>query len=135
MQAVDNAVRIAMPGMVAALLVASAEAAAQAFEATAGAAMPSIVLRVSPGFVRALDDEFAGQALALDAFDGKSRVDRFTRAQLEKPVPWTFYGHLGVVNFQNRLEPHRFDGVQFSFRRTGPNPGVGRYYVGIHRQF
>jgi hypothetical protein len=134
MQAVHNAVRIAMPGVVAALLVASAEAAAQAFEAAAGS-MPSMVLRVLPDSVRALDGEFADQARALDAFDGKSRVDRFTRAQLEKPVPWTFYGRLGIVNFQNRLEPQRFDGVQFSFRRTGPNPGVGRYYIGIHRQF
>ena len=135
MRAVDNAVRIAMPGMVATLLVMSADAAAQAFHAAAGASMPSVVLRISPDLARALDEEFAEQARALDAFDGKSRVDRYTRAQIEKPVPWTFYGRLGLVNFRNRLEPQRFDGVQFSFRRTGPNPGVGRYYVGIHRQF
>ena len=135
MQAIDNVARIAIPWMAATLLVVSAEAAAQAFEAAAGASMPSVVLRISPDFARALDQEFARQALALDAFDGKSRVDRYARAQLEKPVPWTFYGRFGMVNFQNRLEPQRFDGVQFSFRRTGPNPGVGRYYVGIHRQF
>ena len=135
MQAVDNAVRIAMPGVVATLLVAAADAAAQAPLPAAGASMPSMVLRVSPDSVRALDEEFAADAWALGAFDGKSRVDRFTRAQIEKPVPWTFYGRLGVINFQNRLEPQRFDGVQFSLRRTGPNQGLGRFYVGIHRQF
>lgn len=135
MQAVDNAVRIAMPGVMVTLLVATADAAAQSFEPLPGVQLPSSVLRISPDAVRAFDRQLADEARSLGAFDGRSRVDRYSRAQIEKPVPWTFYGRLGVVNFQNRLEPQRFDGVQVTLKRTGPNMGLGRFYVGIHREF
>jgi len=69
----------------------------------------------------------------LSAFAGKRRIDGFTES-VEKPKPWTFYGRLGVLNFQNELEPERSNGMRFTLRRTGPRL-TGRVYIGIHRSF
>jgi hypothetical protein len=60
-------------------------------------------------------------------------VDRFERAELERPQPWKFYGRLGPMHFQNQMDAPT-QGMQFSWRRTGPSLG-GRVYIGIHRTF
>jgi len=67
---------------------------------------------------------------ALDAFGGKGRVDSLR--PLDPPTAWTLYGGLGVVNFQNQLEPGS-SGVHFSLRRTGPR--LGKISVGLYRRF
>ena len=69
---------------------------------------------------------------ALDAFSGKRRGAEGLRP-LERPEPWTLYGRLGLLNFQNQLAPDS-SGTQLSLRRTGPGLG-GRIYIGIRRRF
>jgi len=54
-------------------------------------------------------------------------------APLERPEPWTLYGRLGLLNFQNQLATDS-SGTQLSLRRTGPGLG-GRIYIGIRRRF
>jgi hypothetical protein len=100
-------------------------------------ALPSLALGLSADGVRALDAELNEDLRALDAFSRRTNTGRFGKAGdygYERPKPWMLYGRLGVVNFQNRLEPNRFDGVDISLRRTGPRL-TGRFYVGIHRTF
>jgi hypothetical protein len=94
---------------------------------------PALVQNFTGGTVRSLEREFRADFYLLDAFSGKRRIDRFDRAALERPQPWNFYGRLGPLNFQNRLEP-RSQGLQFSWRRTGPSL-TGRIYIGFHRTF
>lgn len=93
---------------------------------------PAFVHNFTGGTVRSLEEEFQADLYILDAFDGRRRVDRFDRATLERPQPWKFYGRLGPMHFQNVLE--KSQGLQLSFRRTGPNL-TGRFYIGIHRTF
>jgi len=81
------------------------------------------------GAQRALEQEFSADL----AFTGQRRVDRFDIKKLERPQPWKLYGRLGPINFQNQLEPVP-QGVQFSWRRTGPGLG-GRVYFGITKTF
>jgi hypothetical protein len=109
--------------VMAMLLVAALEAAAQA---------PPHVLGFSPPAVRALDQEHAMDLQALDAFSGKRRGTEGL-SPLERPEPWTLYGRLGLLNFQNQLAPDS-SGTQLSLRRTGPGLG-GRIYIGIRRRF
>jgi hypothetical protein len=80
---------------------------------------------------RAYDEGHEMDLQALDAFGGKRRANG-ARAP-ERAAPWTVYGRLGLVNFQNELEP-RSSGMQLTWRRTGPRLG-GKFYVGIHRRF
>jgi hypothetical protein len=95
---------------------------------------PALVQNFAGASVRSLDQQFQADLYVLDAFAGKTRVDRFERAsRLQRPEPWKFYGRLGPLNFQNQLEPQP-QGFQFSWRRTGPNL-TGRVYIGIHRTF
>jgi hypothetical protein len=94
---------------------------------------PPLVNNFTGGTVRSLEDAFQADLYVLGAFDGRRRVDRFDPAQVERPQPWKFYGRLGPMHFQNRLEPVA-QGLQFSWRRTGPNL-TGRVYIGIHRTF
>lgn len=118
------AMRSARPGFMALLLVAAVQPAAQQ--------APPHVLGFSPSVVRALDHEHVMDLQGLDAFSGKRRsTDGFR--PLERPGPWKLYGRLGLLNFQNELEPQS-SGMQFTWRRTGPRLG-GRIYVGIHRRF
>jgi hypothetical protein len=95
---------------------------------------PSLVLGMSSDQVRRLDLEFEDDLRALDAFGGKRRVNGLSRA-LERRGAWTFYGRLGLLNFQNQLDPQQgASNMRFTWRRTGPRL-TGRIYVGIHRKF
>lgn len=105
------------------LLVAALDAAAQA---------PPHVLGFSPPVFRTLDQEHAEDLQALDAFSGKRRGAEGLRP-LERPEPWTLYGPLGLLNFQNQLAPDS-SGTRLSLRRTGPGLGGG-IYIGIRRRF
>ena len=94
---------------------------------------PALMQGFSAAQVRGLDRELEEDLRVLSAFAGKRRIDGFTES-VEKPKPWTFYGRLGVLNFQNELEPERSNGMRFTLRRTGPRL-TGRVYIGIHRSF
>jgi hypothetical protein len=124
--------------MVAMLAAAPRTAAAQ-FNAAFGSNpfdrndAPALVHNFTGGTLRSLEHEFQADLYVLGAFDGRRSVDRFERAELERPQPWKFYGRLGPMHFQNRFEPAA-QGLQFSWRRTGPSLG-GRVYIGIHRTF
>ena len=89
---------------------------------------PSFVTNFS-GAQSALEQEFSADL----AFTGQRRVDRFDISKLERPEPWKLYGRFGPLNFQNQLEPVP-QGIQFSWRRTGPSLG-SKFYVGITRTF
>jgi hypothetical protein len=100
---------------------------------------PFLVQNFTGGTVRSLEHEFQADLYVLGAFDGRRSVDRFQRSELERAQPWKLYGRLGPMHFQNMLEPQASrlqytQGLQFSWRRTGPSLG-GRVYVGIHRTF
>lgn len=96
---------------------------------------PALVLNFGAGHVHSLGQEFDDDLYALHAFGGKRRIDRFNViTPLERPTPWKLYGRLGVLNFQNELEPQYSQGLRFSWRRTGPRL-TGRIYIGIHRTF
>ena len=98
--------------VVAPLLLVAADARAQ---------VPSKVHAFSPSSFREREEE----AMDLQAMKGPRPVER--------PGPWTLYGRLGVVNFQNRPD-HDGGGLRFDWRRTGPGLG-GKIYVGIQRRF
>ena len=98
--------------VVAPLLFVAADARAQA---------PAKVLAFSPSSFPALDQG----PMDLQAMKGSR--------PMERPGPWMLYGRLGIVNFQNRLEPDG-GGLRFDWRRTGPGLG-GRIYVGMQRRF
>lgn len=124
-----------MQGMMALLLVAASEVAAQVPGAPpASGSMPQLALSLSPSGVNALNEEFEQDRLALDAFGKKPSMDRFKDGGYERMKPWTFYGRLGVFNFQDTLDPSRSEGGQITLRRTGPKL-TGHYYIGIHRTF
>jgi len=115
-------------------LLAAAECVAQGFALDAPGSMPSIALGLSPAGVRALNDEVDEDLRILNAFGGRSRVDQYTLPQHIKPRHWTFYGRLGVFNFQDYVNQSRSEGMRFTLRRTGPKL-TGRIYIGIHREF
>lgn len=117
-------------------LLAAAECVAQGFalDAPAAGSMPSVALGLSPAGVRALNDEFDEDLRILNAFGGRSRVDQYTLPTHIKPRHWTFYGRLGVFNFQDYVNQSRSEGMRFTLRRTGPKL-TGRVYIGIHREF
>lgn len=112
--------------MMVLMLAAASDALAQS--------LPPLAMGLSPEGVRALDDEFNDHRLALDAYGRKPSMDRFKDGGYERTKPWTFYGRLGVFNFQDTLDPSRSAGGQITFRRTGPKL-TGHYYIGIHRTF
>jgi hypothetical protein len=126
--------RSAGPGVMTLLLIVAVEAAAQAYRLAPLECVeqaPRHLLDLSPSFVRALDREHEMDLQALDAFAGTQRADGLR--SLERQQLWTLYGRLGLVNFQNQLHPDS-SGMQFSWRRTGPQLG-GKIYLGIHRRF
>jgi len=107
--------------VVAPLLLVAVEARAQA---------PSKVLAFSSSSFRGFDQDQM-DLQGLDAFAGKRSADGFR--PMARSGPWMLYGRLGLVNFQNRLEPDG-GGLHFDWRRTGPGLG-GKIYVGMQRRF
>ena len=85
------------------------------------------------GATQALEREFQADLAIMGAFAGKRRLDRFDPAAVERPRPWTFYGRLGPMHFQNEMD-YGSAGMQFSLRRQGPSLG-SRIYFGIHKTF
>jgi len=133
---VDIVVRTGMAGAMG-LLFAAAECLAQGFSLdapSAASSMPPLALGLSSAGVRAFNDEFEEDLRALNAFGGRNRVDQYTLPGHAKPRHWTFYGRLGVFNFQDYVNQSRSDGMRFTLRRTGPKL-TGRVYIGIHREF
>jgi hypothetical protein len=130
------AVRSSTAAVVVGCLLAAAECVAQGFalDAPAAGSMPSVALGLSSAGVRALNDEFDEDLRILNAFGGRSRVDQYTLPAHVKPRHWTFYGRLGVFNFQDYVNQSRSEGMRFTLRRTGPKL-TGRIYIGIHREF
>lgn len=104
-----------------ALVPRSAAAQSAPFETFAG------------GAVLALEREFQADLLVMGTFAGKKRLDRFDAGAPERPGPWTFYGRLGPMHFQNQME-YGSTGMHLSLRRQGPSLG-GRIYFGIHKTF
>lgn len=92
---------------------------------------PPVVMQLSPSGIRSLNQEFDDDFQALDAFGGQ-RKDRFLRSIEPRPKYWTFYGRLGLINFQNELKDQ--SSTRFTLRRSGPKL-TGKIYVGIHRRF
>ena len=96
---------------------------------------PAVVTDFGAGQVRSMNQQFDADFYILGAFGGSRRLDRFSRSSsVEKPMPWKFYGRVGVFNFQNEIEPQYSQGLRFSWGRTGPRL-TGRVYVGVHRTF
>ena len=137
MRVVDIAVKASVAGAMG-ILLATAECLAQGFSLdtpSAASSMPSLALGLSPAGVHALNEEFDEDIRILSAFGGRSRVDQYNLpSQLVKPRHWTFYGRLGIFNFQDYINQSRSEGMRFTFRRTGPKL-TGRIYIGIHREF
>ena len=94
---------------------------------------PALVQNFTGGTVRSLDEEFRADLYVLGAFDGRRSVDRYQRSETERAQPWKLYGRLGPMHFMNQMDAPS-QGMQFSWRRTGPSLG-GRIYIGIHRTF
>ena len=111
------AARSAGPGVAALLLALAAQAAAQA---------PAPLDRI--GQARW---EHERDLQALEVFAGRRRAEG-ARA-LGRPGPWTLYGRLGLLHFQNHLDTQE-GATRFTLRRTGPGLGT-KIYVGIHRRF
>ena len=137
MRVVDIAVKASVAGAIGFLLV-TAECLAQGFLLDApstATSMPPLALGLSSAGVRAFNDELDEDIRVLNAFGGRSRVDQYNLpGQLVKPRHWTFYGRLGIFNFQDYVNQSRSEGMRFTFRRTGPKL-TGRIYIGIHREF
>ena len=93
---------------------------------------PAFAMSFGGGAARSFEREMQADLYSLNAFSGRKSVDRYERAEIERPQPWQFYGRLGPMYFLNRLDSTGDPGVQLSFRRTGPSLS-GRIYIGIHR--
>ena len=142
MKLAKTAKRLAVPCTMALALVFAGELAAQAYQPENFAHLDSV--RSTPplamglsgsSILRALDNERLQELRALEPFrGGKRAIDRFSEQVLERPKPWTLYGRLGVLNFQNPIEPRGDEGMRFTLRSTGPRL-TGRIYIGIHREF
>lgn len=119
--------------IIAALLALAPRTAAAQFNPFDRPDAPPHVHNFSGGTLRdSLEREFQADLYVMGSFAGARRIDRFEQATTERPQPWKFYGRLGPMHFHNELE--RSHGLQFSFRRQGPNLG-GRIYIGIHKTF
>jgi len=127
----------AVCGIIVMLLALAPRVAAAQFSPGSGSnpfdrdAAPALALSFGGGAVRSFERDMQADLYALGAFSGRKSVDRYERVEAERPQPWQFYGRLGPMYFQNRLDSND-SGVQLSFRRTGPSLG-GRIYIGIHR--
>lgn len=94
-------------------------------------AAPALALSFGGGAVRSFERDMQADLYVLGAFAGRKSVDRYERVEVERPQPWQFYGRLGPMYFQNRLDSSD-SRTQLGFRGTGPSLG-GRIYIGIHR--
>ena len=120
--------------IIAALLALAPRTAAAQFNPFDRPDAPPHVHNSSGGTLRdSLEREFQADLYVMGSFAGARRIDRFEQAAIERPKPWKFYGRLGPMHFYNELERSQ-GGLQFSFRRQGPNLG-GRVYIGIHQTF
>ncbi|HVL34646.1 MAG TPA: hypothetical protein VM489_03150 [Burkholderiales bacterium] len=123
--------------MIAALVLAAPAARAQSAtpfaDPFAREDAPRFVAAFGPQQVLGLERELEEDFRSLGAFGGKRRIDRFTTSTVERPMPWRFYGRLGLLNFQNDLEDTRSN-MRITLRRTGPRLS-GRVYIGVHRTF
>ena len=143
MELAKIAKRMAVPGTLALALAFAGEIAAQAYQPESFAHLdsvrstPSLAMGLSSSSIlRALDEERLQELRALEPFrGGKRAIDRFSDQILHRPKPWTLYGRLGVLNFQNSLDASADDNsMRFTLRRSGPKL-TGRIYIGIHREF
>src|SRR5439155_1092421 len=120
---------VTITGLQEALQVAAAQAyspqALERFEAA-----PPLALQLSPSGMRELD-ELHG----VDMFGGKRRVDPFERSLEQRPQAWMLFGRLGVINYQNQLDPDGGSGGQFTLKRSGPSIGGTRISFGLRRRF
>src|SRR5207249_113623 len=119
--------------LMALLAVYAGEAAAQAYSPQAlerFEAAPPLALQLSPSGMRELD-ELHG----VDMFGGKRRVDPFERSLEQRPQAWMLFGRLGVINYQNQLDPDGGSGGQFTLKRSGPSIGGTRISFGLRRRF
>ena len=113
-------------GLLALLLVAAADVAAQA---------PAYALALSPAGLQAFAQEQEMDLMALNAFEKQrnSRIGKKVRAALARPGTWSLYGRVGPMNFTNQLAAGT-DGMQYSLR--GNSFGLkGRLYIGVHTRF
>jgi hypothetical protein len=93
---------------------------------------PDRLLGLSAAGMQAWQQEQATDASALSGFEGRRRS--IDLPSLQRVRPWSMYGRLGVLNFQNQLDNAESSPMKFSWRRTGPRLG-GNIYLGIHRSF
>jgi hypothetical protein len=68
---------------------------------------------------------------ALNTLAQPRRADRSSSLP-ERPTPWTLYGRVGVLNFQNELGAEQ--GTRLGLKRTGPALS-GKVYFGIRKQW
>ena len=143
MKLAKTAKRLAVPGTMALAVLFAGELAAQAYQPENFAhidrlrSTPSLAMGLSgSSILRALEDERLQELRTLEPFrGGKRAIDRFSDQVLQRPQPWTLYGRLGVLNFQNPMEQRGDEnGMRFTLRSTGPRL-TGRIYIGIHREF
>lgn len=123
MCSMDMRITSARIGLTALLLLASAEAAAQA---------PAQALAFSSSAVHAFALEHQVDLQAINATETK----RSAGSQLASPAKlerWSLFGRLGPLNFTNQLHASS-EGAQFSFRKESHGLG-GRIYIGLHRRF
>jgi len=97
-----------------------------------------IAVRVAMAGVMALLAACAAPPLALDGVDmfgGKRGVDPFERSLEQRSQAWTLFGRLGVIHYQNQLDPDGGSGGQFTLKRSGPSLGGTRISFGLRRRF
>ena len=131
------AVRLAISGVMAVLLCAGADAAAQSYRPESFArpeAGPALAFGLGPSAVQQLNSELDADFQALGAFRGK-RVDDYAGSRWrESAGPWSVYGRFYLINFRNQIGEQAFADTDVTWRRTGPSL-AGRIYIGIHRRF
>jgi hypothetical protein len=137
MRAAEIAVRLAMPGIMALLVVCAGEAAGQAYPPQAlerFEAAPPLALQLSPYGMRLPQSEF-DDLHGADLFGGKRRFDPFERSSEQRPQAWTLFGRLGVIHYQNPLDRDSGSGGEITLKRSGPSIGGARISIGLRRRF
>jgi hypothetical protein len=137
MRLAEIAIRLAMASVAALLVIGAREAAAQVYHPQAFERFepaPALALQLSPSGMRSLHGEF-DDLHSLDAFGGKRRIDPFSQSVSERPEPWTLFGRLGVLNYQNELGRESATTGRLTLKRSGPSIGGSRISIGIRRRF
>ena len=131
------AARLAIFSVMAALLCACADAAAQPYRPESFGrpeASPALALGLALSAIQVLNNELDADFEALGAFRGK-RVDDYGLNRVRDGTNrWSLYGRFGLMNFRNQIGQQPIADTEFTWRRTGPSL-TGRIYVGIHRRF